>query len=146
MTINFLRYEFHKRTKSLKLDEQAREELFSRFIVIYNGEFACAYCGKRMELKWGTELSFTIDHIIPRKVGGQDNQNNLAFVCRTCNFLKGDMDIEKYINNMERLIARKNKREYFKARKVMTKDKQTRDAYKDIFERVTAKKGEPNEK
>ena len=131
---------FNKRIETLKLDEQAREELFSRFIVIYNGEFACAYCGKRMELKWGTELSVTIDHITPRKVGGQDNPNNLAFVCRTCNFLKGDMDVEKYINNMERLIARKNKREHFKARNSTNKDEQTREAFKDIFKHIEAKK------
>ena len=136
-----LRKEFNKRIKSLKLSEEAKEKLFLKFKVSFFDEgFLCVYCNKRMELKYGTELSFTIDHIIPRKLQGEDNINNLAFACRTCNFLKGSMSAEKYLNNRGRLIARKNKREYYKARKATEKDKQIRESYKDIFQMVNAKK------
>ena len=31
----------------------------------------------------------TVDHIIPRRLGGDDNDNNLQCLCRTCNYSKG---------------------------------------------------------
>lgn len=91
-----------------------------------------------MALHFENEYSFSIDHTIPKAKNGQDTVQNLEFVCRTCNFLKGDMNARKYINNMRKLIARKNKREYYKAKKSTKKDEQLGGAYKDIFERVGA--------
>ena len=140
MTINFLRYEFRKRIKSLKLDAQTREELFIKFKNCWDSGFRCFYCKKRMDLHFENEFSFTIDHTIPKVKNGLDIVENLEFVCRTCNFLKGNRDAEKYVNTIGWLIARKNKREYWKARKATKKDEQTRDAYKGIFEMVNAKK------
>ena len=140
MNTNFLRIDFNKRVKILKLDDQAKEDLFNRFSELYNNGFKCAYCNERMELKWGTELSFTIDHIIPRKLGGQDTLDNIAFTCRTCNFLKGDRQPDWFYPNIKRLKLRKKKNESWKARKSTKKDEGTREAYKDIFERVGAKK------
>ena len=93
-----------------------------------------------MDLKYENEYSFSIDHTIPKAKNGQDIVQNLEFVCRSCNLLKNDMDAEKYINNMERLKSRKKKKEYWKARNSTKKDEQTRNAYKDIFEMVNAKK------
>ena len=142
MTINFLRTEFNKRINTLKLDKQAREELFDKFKDCWDAGFRCFYCKRRMDLKFENEYSFSIDHTIPKAKQGQDTAQNLEFVCRTCNFLKGDMSAEEYTNNMERLIARKNKREYFKARKSSKKDLQTRESFKDIFGMVNAKKEE----
>ena len=140
MTINFLRYEFRNRIKALKLDDQTREELFIKFKDCWGTGFRCFYCKRRMELEFENEHSFTIDHTVPKVKRGQDIVQNLEFVCRTCNFLKGDMDAEKYINNMERLIARKKKKEYWEARKATKKDEQTRESYKNIFQMVNAKK------
>ena len=130
-----LRAEFNKRIKSLSLDPSAREGLFTKFEDCWNTDFRCFYCKRRMELHFENEFSFTIDHTVPKANHGQDTVENLEFACRICNFLKGDMDAEKYINNMERLKSRKKKKEYRKARKATEKDKQMRDAYKDIFER-----------
>ena len=135
-----LRKEFDKRTKTLKLDGQAREDLFIKFQECFNNGFLCAYCNETMELKWGTELSFTIDHIIPRKLGGKDDQNNLTFVCRSCNFLKGDRQPDWFYKNVKRLRRRKQTGEYFKAKKASKKDEPIREAFKDILERVNAKK------
>lgn len=135
-----LRKEFNKRIKALKLDEQAKEELFDKFKECWDTGFRCFYCRKRMELHFENEFSFSIDHTIPKAKNGQDVVQNLEFACRDCNLLKGDMNAEKYINNMERLKLRKQKREYWKARKASKKDKQTREAYKDIFQHINAKK------
>jgi len=140
MTLSFLRKEFNKRIKSLKLDEQAKEELFDKFKLCYENGFPCYYCKERMDLNWQSEFSFSVDHYLARSKGGSDIPGNLVFCCRTCNFLKGDMDAEKYINNMERLKLRKQKREYYKAKKSSKKDEQTRDAFKDIFQHINAKR------
>ena len=134
-----LRKEFNKRIKSLKLDWRAREELFNEFKDRWDSGFRCFYCNKRMGLYFENEYSFSIDHYLAQSKGGKDIPANLVFCCRDCNLLKGDMDATEYIKNMERLIARKKKNEYWKARKATEKDKQTRESYKDIFKMVGAK-------
>ena len=37
----------------------------------------------------GTEERLTVDHIVPRVLGGDDNPNNLQVLCSTCNSSKG---------------------------------------------------------
>lgn len=137
-----LRKEFGKRTKLLKLDDQAKEELFRRFSELYeHGGFKCAYCNERMELKYGdTELAFTIDHIEAQVHGGTDDIFNLTFCCQSCNSMKKDKDVEWFVRNVKRLKERKRKTEYWKARNSTKKDEPIREAYKDIFERVNVKK------
>ena len=135
-----MRKEFNNRTKSLKLTKEAKEELFIKFQECFNNGFLCAYCNERMELKYGnTELAFTIDHVLARVRGGSDSINNLTFACQSCNSMKKDKDASWFADNVKRLKARKNKREYWKARKSSKKDERTRDAFKDIFERMGAK-------
>jgi len=135
-----LRKEFDKRVKTLKLDEQAKEELFNKFKLCYENGFTCYYCKERMELEFENELSFTIDHYLAKSKSGLDIPNNLVFCCRTCNFLKGDKDVEWFVHNVKRLKLRKKKNEYWEARKASKKDEGTREAYKDIFKMVDVKK------
>ena len=123
--------EFNRRIKTLKLDPKAKEELYAKFTKSINNCFKCFYCGERMDLEYGTELSFTIDHVLSRKRGGQDTVNNLEFVCRNCNFLKGEKDIDWFLMNLDRLKKRKLKRELFKARK--HPDDRIRESYENIF-------------
>lgn len=139
-----LRPEFNKRTKSLKLDDKAKEELFNKFIVCWDSGFRCFYCKKRMDLHFENEHSFTIDHTTPKAKNGKDKINNLEFICRDCNFQKKVMGSEEYRTKMEKIKSRKQKMEYWKARKAAEKDKQIREAYKDIFERASANENKPN--
>ena len=47
----------------------------------------CEYCDTRQE-----QIPFAvlhIDHIVPKKHGGDDNPSNLALACHRCNFHKG---------------------------------------------------------
>jgi 5-methylcytosine-specific restriction endonuclease McrA len=37
----------------------------------------------------GTEERLTVDHIVPRVLGGDDNPSNLQVLCSTCNSSKG---------------------------------------------------------
>ena len=92
------------------------------------------YCGDEMGIEYDNENSFTIDHVIPRSKGGKDSVNNLEFICRNCNLMKGEKDVDWFINNLDRLKQRKLKRELFKARQ--HPDDRMRDSYKDIFKRT----------
>lgn len=138
-----LRTIFNKRIKKLDMDAQEKDELFERFAELYNhGGFRCAYCNREMELFWGNnELSFTIDHVLARSRGGNDKPNNLLFCCQSCNSMKGDKYLSWFVSNVRKAKERKQKRELWKARKAAKKDKQARDAYKQILEMVRVEKG-----
>jgi len=50
--------------------------------------YTCQYCGQ-----YSTEL--TVDHIVPRRLGGQHSWNNLVAACPACNHRKGSRTIEQ---------------------------------------------------
>ena len=43
----------------------------------------CQYCGR-------TEGHMTVDHVIPRSLGGTESWENLVCACSSCNNIKGD--------------------------------------------------------
>ena len=139
-----LRIEFNKRIKTLKLDKSAKEELFGKVVVCFKDDFVCFYCKERMNLKWGSSLSFSIDHTIPRKLGGKDEIQNLEVICAQCNEMKGDKQPDWFFRNVKRLKERKRRREEQKAIRATVKDERKREAYKDIFQRLNAKKERKN--
>jgi 5-methylcytosine-specific restriction endonuclease McrA len=53
-----------------------RKEVFRR------DNFTCQYCGKQSS-------SLTVDHVIPRRLGGKTSWNNVVTACPRCNHLKG---------------------------------------------------------
>lgn len=54
----------------------------SRHSVLARDSYTCQYCGSCREL--------TIDHVIPRWMGGPHTWENLVACCRKCNLKKGD--------------------------------------------------------
>lgn len=44
----------------------------------------CALCGQPLD-----PTGVHVDHIVPRKHGGTNNEQNLQLVCSRCNLLKG---------------------------------------------------------
>ena len=136
-----LKKEFDRRVKTLNIDKAEKEELWGKFQKCWANGFKCAYCNNKMDLKYENEYGWTIDHVIPRYVGGKDNVENLTFCCRDCNFQKKIMNEEDYRTKMEKIKLRKEKREYFKAKKSTKRDERARDAYKDIFQMVSVKNG-----
>ena len=59
-----------------------RKEIFRR------DHFTCQYCGRQ-----SSEL--TIDHVIPRRLGGETTWDNVVSACPCCNHLKGSMTPEQ---------------------------------------------------
>lgn len=45
------------------------------------GQQECIYCGAETEL--------TLDHLLPRKLNGPNNERNVVWVCKSCNSKKG---------------------------------------------------------
>ena len=54
----------------------SRREIFRRDL------FICQYCGKASSI-------LTVDHVIPRHMGGKHDWTNLVTACPTCNHRKG---------------------------------------------------------
>lgn len=50
----------------------------------------CCYCGVRMNDLLNDPDEATLEHIVPRALGGTDDEDNLAVACRYHNELRGD--------------------------------------------------------
>jgi 5-methylcytosine-specific restriction endonuclease McrA len=59
-----------------------RKEIFRR------DNFTCQYCGKRTD-------NLTIDHILPRHMGGKHIWSNVVTACASCNHRKGGRTVEE---------------------------------------------------
>ena len=68
-----LNYMVHRPRPHLKL---TREEVFRR------DNYTCQYCGN-------SNRQLTIDHVVPRHMGGQKSWANVVTACARCNHRKG---------------------------------------------------------
>lgn len=57
---------------------------FSRFNLYLRDLFQCQYCGDAFDFE-----DLTIDHVIPRAIGGKTNWTNATTSCKSCNGAKG---------------------------------------------------------
>lgn len=55
-----------------------RKEIFRR------DNYTCQYCGRQLR-------NLTVDHVVPRHLGGQTDWDNVVTACSRCNHLKGGM-------------------------------------------------------
>jgi 5-methylcytosine-specific restriction endonuclease McrA len=62
----------------------AKEEAPQAHLVFLRDKFFCQYC-----LKQFPRRQLTLDHVIPRRYGGQTNWQNLATSCSPCNSHRG---------------------------------------------------------
>ncbi len=68
-----LKYYVRRPTPNVKL---TRREIFAR------DGYACQYCGE-------VQAQLTIDHVMPRRLGGKRRWENLVSACQSCNRKKG---------------------------------------------------------
>ncbi len=72
-----------------KMVSRPRSQLkLTRREVFRRDNYTCQYCGKKT-----TDL--TIDHVIPRHMGGQHIWNNVVAACPLCNHRKGGRTTEE---------------------------------------------------
>jgi len=73
-----LRYHVRRTTPELKL---SRRTVFAR------DNYTCQYCGQQTH-------DLTLDHVVPRRLGGRTVWENVVAACRRCNTRKGDKPLE----------------------------------------------------
>lgn len=56
--------------------------------VLRRDDYTCQYCGRNLPY-------LTIDHVLPRRLGGQHSWENLVAACPPCNHLKGGRTIKQ---------------------------------------------------
>ena len=56
--------------------------------VLRRDDFTCQYCGQRPSY-------LTVDHVVPRHLGGQHSWENLVAACPACNHRKGGRMVEQ---------------------------------------------------
>jgi 5-methylcytosine-specific restriction endonuclease McrA len=64
--------------------------------ILRRDNFTCQYCGSQVTY-------LTIDHVIPRRLGGQHVWNNLVAACPSCNHRKGGRTLEQAQMRLNRL-------------------------------------------
>jgi hypothetical protein len=63
---------------------------FTRKDVVRRDDGTCQYCAKKL-----TPSQITIDHIIPRSLGGINSYTNCVVSCQECNSKKGNNTLEQ---------------------------------------------------
>ena len=58
---------------------------FSRSNVFMRDRYTCQYCGRTRR-----SYDLTLDHVVPRSLGGDSCWENLVTACRRCNIKKGN--------------------------------------------------------
>lgn len=74
-----LETQIHRPRPRVKL---SRREIFRR------DNYTCQYCGRQ-------DVALTVDHIIPRHLGGPHAWSNLVAACSSCNHRKGGRRLEE---------------------------------------------------
>ena len=67
-----------------------RREIFRR------DNFTCQYCGKR-------NSNLTMDHVVPRHLGGLHSWQNIVTACATCNHRKGGRPLKEANMKLRRM-------------------------------------------
>ena len=71
-----------------RADLRTQEWKRTRAFILERDAYTCAYCGGEAD---------TVDHIVPKSLGGGNEAGNLLACCRRCNSAKADR-INKRLN------------------------------------------------
>ncbi|MFZ5878252.1 MAG: HNH endonuclease [Chloroflexota bacterium] len=74
-----LEMQVHRPRPHVKL---TRREVFRR------DNYTCQYCGRR-------DVGLTVDHVMPRHLGGEHTWTNVVAACPSCNHRKGGRKLEE---------------------------------------------------
>lgn len=93
-----------KKTRSQKIHSNnsgKRKYVIRNYNNVYHGEIhECSYCS--CEIHREDSEYYTIDHIVPLELGGSNDICNIVPACRNCNFEKGRLTIDEWLNILTR--------------------------------------------
>lgn len=72
-------------------------------LLLIHNKINCLYCNKFITAR----NDLTLDHVLPKSLGGEDCVNNLALVCKQCNYDKRSMLLTDYLNEFNIQITPK---------------------------------------
>lgn len=102
----------------------------SRHSILARDGHACQYCGSSKEL--------TIDHVLPRWLGGKASWDNLVACCRKCNLKKGHMTLQQSGMRLRRSPRRPRYTPYLSLTKYMRAIQRANwSMYLPVFEELT---------
>lgn len=65
--------------------------------VFNRDQYRCLYCGRPVEtINYSAPYAATIDHVIPRGLGGRTRSTNLVTACFQCNHTRGNLTLEEW--------------------------------------------------
>lgn len=77
------------------------------YVILERDGYQCAYCGV---VSFKDRKRMHLDHIVPRKLGGEDIASNLITACKYCNISKGKRKLDKEItSDLLKEVERRNK-------------------------------------
>jgi hypothetical protein len=68
----------------------SKKIVFSRLNVLKRDKYNCQYCGKALK-----STQATIDHVLPKALGGQSTFENCVVACKKCNSKKSNKTLEE---------------------------------------------------
>jgi DNA-directed RNA polymerase subunit RPC12/RpoP len=92
--------------KGLKTGTMNIRSIFDDEKIKLNTGKKCNYCGSSEHL--------ALDHIFPKKLGGEDTAENLIYACRSCNSSKGKKDLMEWMSLRDEYLPLMVIRRYLK--------------------------------
>jgi 5-methylcytosine-specific restriction endonuclease McrA len=88
------------------VSHNSMELILSRKNIFHRDNHICQYCGNKSG-------PHTIDHIIPKEIGGMDTWENLVTACAPCNIIKGNRTPEEASMVLRKRPVKPNRIHYF---------------------------------
>ena len=82
-------------------EDQAAKQRIMRLRLCEEQCYRCAYCQRKVDLAatpTRDDHYASLDHVVARYCGGEDNYDNLVVACRPCNTKKGHMDVQEFLD------------------------------------------------
>lgn len=88
--------ELYSNGYAAKLAYKRSKWVFARTRLAEAQNWKCCFCGCYMTEVAGVKNSVTVEHVVPKSMGGTDDMANLAASCYRCNKNRGTKDINEF--------------------------------------------------
>ena len=105
-SINIFRYKCSEKANSNNKRVDYSETLTPNDVLncLKRSDFRCYYCSEPINSKL-----WHLEHITPLSKGGLNNSLNIASSCKTCNLMKGSLQINEFISKCYKIIKHDSK-------------------------------------